>query len=102
MTDKKVKKEMYLIEKLNRLLKEIQNNKSEIRYTLQDLAELNDNKVYQIYTTYNNVQFVDYVIAKSKEDALDKGLSFSEFYEVFDVFGDGEVDEELTEVLDID
>ena len=46
MTDKKMKKEMYLIEKLNRLLREIQNKKIEIKYTLQDLAELNDNKLY--------------------------------------------------------
>lgn len=102
MTDKKIEKENHLIEKLNRLQKEIQNKKLEIKYTLQDLAKINDNKVYQIYSTYNGVQFVDYVIAKSKEDALDKGLSFSEFDEVFEVFGDGEVDEKLTEVLDID
>lgn len=102
MTDKKIEKENHLIEKLNRLQKEIQNKKLEIKYTLQDLANINDNKVYQIYSTYNGVQFVDYIIAKSKEDALDKGLNFSEFDEVFEVFGDGKVDEKLTEVLDID
>lgn len=86
--DKKIK---HYSNKIQRLIKEIHNKREEIKLSLLKLAELQDCKVYQIPSTYDGVDFIDYVIAKDEEQAKEFGISESYYDEIFDVNGSGEV-----------
>ena len=86
--DKKIK---HYTNKIDRLIKEIHNKREEIKLSLLKLAELQDCKVYQIPSTYDGVDFIDYVIAKDEEQAKEFGISESYYDEIFDVNGSGEV-----------
>lgn len=86
--DKKIK---HYSDKIQRMLNEIRNKKEEIKHTLIKLAELQDCKVFTIPSTYDGVDFVDYVIAKDEEQAKEFGICESFYDEIFDVSGSGEV-----------
>lgn len=89
--DKKIK---HYSDKIFRLQKEINNKREEIKLSLLKLAELQDCKVFQIPSTYDGVDFIDYVIAKDKDQAKEIGITESYYDEVFDVSGSGEVYED--------
>jgi len=89
--DKKIK---HYSDKIDRLLKEINNKREEIKLSLLKLAELQDCKVYQIPSTYDGVDFIDYVIAKDENEAKEFGITESYYDEVYEVNGSGEVYED--------
>ena len=89
--DKQIK---HYTDKIYRLQREIHNKKEEIKLSLLKLAELQDCKVYQIPSTYDGVDFIDYVIAKDINEAKEFGISVSYHDEVFDVSGSGEIYED--------
>jgi hypothetical protein len=89
--DKKIK---HYSDKIDRLQREIHNKREEIKLSLLKLAELQDCKVYQIPSTYSNVDFIDYVIAKDENEAKEIGITESYFDEIFEVNGSGEIYEE--------
>ena len=89
--DKKIK---HYSDKIQRLQKEICNKREEIKISLLKLAELQECKVFTIPSTYDGVDFVDYVIAKDIDEAKDFGIVGSYYDEIFDVSGSGEVYED--------
>lgn len=86
--DKKIK---HYSDKIFRLQKEINNKREEIKLSLLKLAELQDCKVFTIPSTYDGVDFVDYVIAKDEKEAKDLGVTESYYDELIDVGGSGEI-----------
>lgn len=95
--DKKIK---HYTNKIGRLLKEIYNKREEIKLSLLKLAELQDCKVFQIPSTYSNVDFIDYVIAKDINEAKEFGITGSYYDEIFDVGGSGEIyEDEIKEFI---
>lgn len=86
--DKKIK---HYSDKIQKLLKEINNKKKEIKINLNRLAELQDCKVFIIPSIYDEVKFYDYVIANSKEDANDYGICVSIFDDIHEIEGDGKI-----------
>lgn len=86
--DKKIK---HYSDKIFRLQREINNKREEIKHNLVKLAELQDCKVFQIPSTYDGVDFIDYVIAKNKEEAKEIGITESYYDEIIEVNGSGEV-----------
>lgn len=86
--DKKIK---HYSDKIQRLIKEIHNKDEEIKLSLLRLAELQDCKVFQIRSTYDSVDFIDYVIAKDEEEAKNIGISESYYDELIEVNGSGEI-----------
>lgn len=89
--DKKIK---HYSDKIYRLQKEIRNKQEEIKLSLLKLAELQDCKVYQIPSTYDGVDFIDYVIAKDENEAKEIGITESYYDEIFEVNGSGEIYED--------
>lgn len=90
----KEKEIKYLNNKIQRMLNEIRNKREEIKYTLLKLAELQECKVFTIPSTYDGVDFLDYIIAKDKEQAKEFGICESCYDEIFEVNGSGEVYED--------
>ena len=89
--DKKIK---HYSDKIQRLLKEINNKREEIKLSLLKLAELQDCKVFQIPSTYSNVDIIDYVIAKDENEAKENGITESYYDEIFEIYGSSEVYED--------
>ena len=89
--DKKIK---HYSDKIYRLQKEINNKREEIKLSLLKLAELQNCKVFTIPSTYDGVDFIDYVIAKNEKEAKEFGITESFYDELFDVSGSGEVYED--------
>lgn len=88
-------------DKVCRLINEIKNKREEIKLNLLKLATLQECKLYQIPSTYDGVDFIDYVIAKDKEEAKEIGITGSYYDEIFDVSGSGEVyEDEIKEFND--
>lgn len=92
--DKKIK---HYSDKIDRLLKEINNKREEIKLTLLTLAKLQDCKVYKIPSTYDGVVFVDYLIAKDENEARDLGINESSYDEIYEVNGFGDINEDEIE-----
>lgn len=89
--DKKIK---HYSDKIYRLQKEINNKREEIKLSLLKLAELQNCKVFTIPSTYDGVDFIDYVIAKNEKEAKEFGITESFYDEIFEVNGSGEVYED--------
>ena len=89
--DKQIK---HYSDKIYRLLKEIHNKREEIKLSLLKIAELQECKVYQIPSTYDEVVFYDYVIAKDENEAKEIGITESYYDEVYEVNGSGEIYED--------
>lgn len=89
--DKKIK---HYSDKIYRLMREINNKREEIKHNLVKLAELQNCKVFQIPSTYDSVDFVNYVIAKDENEAKELGITESYYDEVIEVGDTGEVYED--------
>jgi hypothetical protein len=81
----------YTNKKIQRLLGEIHNKKREILLAMKKCADLQDCKVFVIPSVYDYVVFHDYIIAKSKKDAIDYGICVSCFDEIHEIKGDGNI-----------
>lgn len=85
----KEKKIRHYSNKIDRLQREIRNKQEEIKISLLKLAELYESNVYQIPSNYNEVIYVDYVIAKNENEAREKGISESYYDEITEIIGSG-------------
>lgn len=93
--DKKIR---HYSNKIDRLQREIHNKREEIKISLLKLAELQDCKVFQIPSTYDGVDFIDYVIAKDEKEAKELGVTESYYDELIDVCGSGDIyDDDIKE-----
>ena len=81
----------YYTNKIERLIKELHNKREEIKHNLLKLAKIKECRLYQIPSTYDGVDFIDYVIATDENEAKEIGITGSYYDEIFDVNGSGEV-----------